>query len=673
MLIVFVGIIPGRAKAQGSEPPDSRIRPGVLHLNATELLLELEASYERRRVGSEEPGTYSQRNRDSMFEESVSLRLGGDIVDPLLVDWNAYLKLGLIQERFHERIGRFDQTDSDTGVLLEYDISLNFLSSKPFSATAYARQGRDRIPRRFLPSLLEERSEAGVTGLLRLDNFTSEIGIEWSDVEQSGNRAERDDESLEATRAFVDNRWQIDDGHSLRISFDHQGETTKYQGTRERFDTQRDELRVEHELLFGEHKKHSLDTFIRINNEKGDLARDEFEATPRLTLRHNDTFKTIYRYSFYRTDQDAIELDRHEFDWQAVYEPDKFLRVTGTVFGLREMIEDDVETQQYGGGVDLTYRRPTQCGDFLANFAANVDREESDGDADGGLVRGESHVLDPTRPTFLARPDIRRVTILAYSVDRTRVYVNGVDYQVVAVGRRTTVYRLLSGRIADGEAVLVDYTYRIHTDGRVDTRRFDLRLEHAFLSGFTPYYDLGLRRQDADGSTGIPAFEDNTERHRLGLRYDRDYWSAFAEAELFDDSVEPYDAYHAGTRATLIRDLQHTMDATATVSWFNFTGDFDRRSVGLADIGLTNRLTLDEYLSASLSTIYRWEGDTEDGETNGVDLEYGIKFRRGQLEVDLTIEYDLLTLGDHEEGFGAWLTVRRDLSHVLSRPKGRPW
>jgi hypothetical protein len=145
----------------------------------------------------------------------------------------------------------------------------------------------------------------------------------------------------------------------------------------------------------------------------------------------------------------------------------------------------------------------------------------------------------------------------------------------------------------------------------------------------------------------------------------------FAEAELFDDSVEPYDSYQVGGKTSLFREIDRSMDAMATVSWFNFTGDTDQRRVGLIELGLSNRFQINPYLSSTFSTDYRWESDSRDGETNAVDVEAGIQYRRGYLEIDLTVEYDLLTLADHDEGFGLWLTIRRDLSHLLAEGSAR--
>ncbi len=657
------------SESEPSDEAESRIRPGVLHLTTSEMFLDLEASYEQRRVrsaGERRPDTV-QRNQDFRLEQALTLRLGGDIVDPNLIRWNAEFSVGLAQEDSREKTRYYDRSDYDSGLLLEYDLSLDILPSKPISGSVYARQERNRIPRRFLSSLIEDRSEAGASVFARLGSWTSEVGVEWSDVDRTGNRNHADDEHLTTARAFIDNRWEISDKHRLRIAYDHERVESDYQGSRYTFNTTRDQLRIEHDLAFGSAGQHRLDTYFRWNNEQGDIPRDELEFTPRLTLKHSDAFETIYRYSYYRIEQDAIELNRHKVDFDAIWKPNDRWRISADTYALRERAEQDVEVHEFGGGIDASNRRPTRWGEFSANASLTGDEVRTLGDAGDRLIRGESHVLDSARPTFLRQPDIKRHTIRAYSVDRTRLFVEGRDYLVLRVGRLTSVYRLLTGRIADGDAVVFDYRYRIPAGSVVDTYRTDLRLEHEFRFGLTPYYAFEDRRQNADRSRGTPAFADDSERHRFGLRYVRSNWSINGEFEDYDDSVEPYRAYRLDAQATLLQSPIHTMDAAVNLSHYDFVGDFDSRRVNWIDVSLTNNLQLDPYWSALLKSAYRWEDNSRDGETDGVDLECGVRFQRGRLGVDLTVEYNLLKIReDRDEGFGVWLHLRRDLSHLLA-------
>ena len=57
-----------------------------------------------------------------------------------------------------------------------------------------------------------------------------------------------------------------------------------------------------------------------------------------------------------------------------------------------------------------------------------------------------------------------------------------------------------------------------------------------------------------------------------------------------------------------------------------------------------------------------------DGDTNALDLATGLRYALGDLSVDLTVEYDLLDLPrSKEDGFGVWLTVRRDFPSLFTK------
>jgi len=640
----------------------------LFRFSLTDLDLELDFSYESRRVRSEPSGrrqtTYT--GRDQRYSQALTLRFDGDFLDPNVLEFQGTFGVGLLQEHFRESQEGFTRSDSDEGLLLEYDLSLSAFRNRPVSVSAYARQSRDRVPRRFLPSLLEERREAGASLLAITGNWTTELGFDWSDIDRSGNRQAEDNEHLQNQRFYLDTRGEIGEAQRVHLLFNHEREQSDYQGSNVDLDTNRDELRLEHELTFGPERRHRLDTFFRYNDERGDLARDELELSHRLTLKHTDEFQTVYRYDFYEYDQDAVDSSRHKFDFETLYRPSSQWRITTDLFGLRERVEDDLEIDEYGGSLDVSYRQPGTLGEFLANGALYASQARTQGDADEGVVRGEVHVLDSVRPQALRQLDVKPRTILAYDAARTRIFLPERDYRVIPVGRRTFVFRVLSGNIAENEPVYFDYDYIVPLGDRVDSHRADLDLEYAFRFGLTPYYRFGVRRENVDGSRGSARVRDNTEHHRLGLRYERPSWSVTGEAELFRDSNLPYDAYHLTARAAVWRSTAHSVDTTMQLSRYLFEADFDSRHVWWFNVDVTDRIRLDPYWSASVSGVYRYEDDSIDGETNAVDLEAGLLFARGQLEVELTAEYDLLSIAENREsGFGLWLNIRRNLADLL--------
>jgi hypothetical protein len=307
------------------------------------------------------------------------------------------------------------------------------------------------------------------------------------------------------------------------------------------------------------------------------------------------------------------------------------------------------------------------------NAALAFDRARTVGDAGRRMVRAEAHALGGVRPVFLNNRRAVRHSILAHNDAFTRVYAPGIDYGVVEMAGRTVVRRLATGRIAEDEVVYFDYAYEVPTRATVDAWRTDLLIEHKSNFGLTPYYDFEGRFEEVDASVGTPLARDNTDRHRMGLRFEKERWSAGAEYEVFDDSVEPYDAWHLTGQAALFRRDRHSLDLTAELSRYFFEGGIDRRRVWWFDVAVKDRLALGNHLSVDTGLEYRWEQDSIDGKTNGVDAECSLVYARDYLNVALTVEYDLLSIVDNrEDGFGLFLNLRRDLSHLLPKRMGTP-
>jgi hypothetical protein len=135
----------------------------------------------------------------------------------------------------------------------------------------------------------------------------------------------------------------------------------------------------------------------------------------------------------------------------------------------------------------------------------------------------------------------------------------------------------------------------------------------------------------------------------------------------------PYDAFHLTGRAALVRSAAHTLDVSSELSRYWFDADFDDRRVWWFDLDTTDRVTLTRFLSLLGRAGYRWEDDSEDGTTNGVDLECGVEYTRGYLTMELTVEYDLLDIASNrEDGLGVFLNCGAiDLSLCCGEEGGR--
>ncbi|MFN0043494.1 MAG: hypothetical protein ACKVSF_09825, partial [Alphaproteobacteria bacterium] len=401
--------LPDPQEEMASQDSDGSVaRTPAFSFRASDLQLELDGSYQERRVRShrDDRRDTTQRNRDWRFDETVSLRLDGHLVDPRVIRWDARLRFGLSQEEAREEYDGITRNDYDSGSLLEYDLNVDLFPDEPISGRVYALKGRDRLPRQFLPSLLEERSQAGAAAFWSSGNWSGELSLDWSDIDRTGNQYESDDEHLQNTRLTLDNQWEIGEQQSLRVVLDHEKEESDYEGTLTDYDTHRQDFRVEHELALGANGQHQLSSFFRYHNEKGDLARDEIDTGTKLTLRHNDQWQTAYRYWYYSVDQDSAETARNKGDIQAIFRPSDLWRFTFDAFALRETFDHDIEAHQFGGGFDANHSQPTEYGEFRGNFSFQADQRRTLDDAGKGVVLGEAHVLDTVRASILREHDV---------------------------------------------------------------------------------------------------------------------------------------------------------------------------------------------------------------------------------------------------------------------------
>ncbi len=666
LCLLIVAGIPVAARA--GEPSRAEKAPTrYFTLDIADAYLEFEGVFTYRRVGS---GTSrpDQRNREWGFRERFGLNVGGSVIDPRFITYHADFSFGLAQDHYKESIDSFHQSDTDRGVLLEYDARLNFLPGKLLSGSLYGVRRNDRINRRFQPTLKERHTGFGTSWVYAHQTLPMELSYDFRRTDREGNRDGSDDEE------FIDNTfrygvdWVISERNKFEFSYEHTETAQEYQGSRGRYETTRDLFLADHDLQFGSDGRHSLRTGIRWQEESGDFARNLFEIGPHLTLQHSDDFQTSYRYQFNRERYAGLDVETQRLDWQAVHQMYTNLTTTVDLFGLYEDIEDDINTTQYGASVDWQYNRRNQWGHLYANLALAYDTEDVSGDDGQRLVLDESAAFRDPIDNRLANRNIIRASIVVTDATNRRVYTSGFDYFVYSMGNVTRVRRVPTGLIADGDTVLVDYRYNTPTDGKLDTLRADFSIEQRFAGGSTPYYRFSYRNQEDDASFGFERRADRTDHHRLGVKYETKRYTLGTEYEVFDDSVEPYDAFHVNGVWHLIRGADQSADASARVSRLMFDGGDADRNVTFVDVSLDHRRRLTDSVSTVERLSYRYERDSDRGNTQGWDVTAGLDFTMGELSGELTLEYDSLDLpGSEEDDYGVYFRVRRDFPDVLAR------
>lgn len=675
-LLLFLPMMPGGMNSALAEPAEtqdpSERPPNIFSLNRLDAYMELESSFDSTRVRTKRRPPFRtgflQKNRNWQIEESVGLQFDATLFGAETVSLTGDLGFGLTQTRFKEnnRFGRL--TDGDSGYLLDYDLRANLFTGKTVSGSVYGLRRDERIPRRFQPTLKEDRSGFGTSWFFASEKLPLELRYDYLETDHTGNRDGTDDEHFTESTLQFGGDWIMSQRSHVKFSYEHAEPKQEYQGLRKPFKTTRDLFTADHELTFGEGDRHALRTFIHYQEESGDFARDFFEIGPQLTLHHSDDLQTMYKYQFNRERFEGLEVETHRADWQIVHQKYTNLTTTANLFGLYEDVEGDLKTTQYGASVDWQYNRRNRYGHLYANLALAYDTERSRGGEDLRLVLNEAGTFRDPLPIFLRNPNIQPHSLVVTDTTGLILYLVGIDYLITQHRGATQLVRIPTGRIANGTTVLIDYRYQVPTRGKLDTLRVDFNVEQRFSNGITPYYRLSYRNQEDDVSSGFFRRADRTNHHRLGVKYEKKRWTLGGELELFDDSIEPYDAFHANGLWHMVQSPEHAVDGSIRFSRFFFEGGFDRRNVNIFDSELDHRWDFGEHMSTHERVSFRWEDDSVDGITKAWDATAALEYALGRFTAQVSVEYDRLDLPDATESdLAVWFRIRRDIPNVLAK------
>ncbi len=612
------------------------------------------------------PRRQKQTNRETRLDKRIGLQLGGAVIDPGFITYGGEVSFAFTWNRYKEYGDVFDQSDRDHGYLLQYDLRANFFSGKALSGSVYGVRQEDRINRRFQSTLDQDRYGFGTSWVFSHEKLPMELSYDYLETDRTGNADPRDDEHFTESTLRYRADWLISQRQRFNFSYEHAKTKQEYQGLHVPFTTTRDLFTLEHQLHFGSDAQHDLRTLVHWQEESGDFARDLFEIGPQLTLHHSDNLQTMYKYQFNRERYAGLDIETQRADFQLVHQLYTNLTTTVGVFGLYEDVEDDINTTQYGVNVDWQYNRRNRFGHLYGNLALAYDTEEVNGDNGRRTVLDEAHAFNDPVAVVLRNRNAAATTIIVTDATNRRIFLLGVDYHVLQHGNVTRLTRIQTGRIADGDTVLIDYQFRTPARGQLDTVRVDFSLEQRFASGLTPYYRLSYRNQEDDVSTGFLRRADRTNHHRLGTNYETKKYTLGAEYEIFDDTIDPYDAFHLSGLLHVLQEADHTVDASARLSRLFFEGGFDDRNVTMIDVSLDHRWRLSDTTSTVQRAAYRFEDDSSDGFTHAWDLSAGVEYAVGNFSGELTVEYDRLDLPDSsEDNVGVFLRLRKELSNVL--------
>ncbi len=631
--------------------------------------LGFDARVQRRqsstRVGGRYPYDFRQTSELRELNETAGLRGSGTLFGERVADFRFDVRGGLEQTRYWESWPGRDRRSRDDDGLLYYDADMRLLPAGKVSANVFALQRDDRIARPFLPSLDRRQERYGAELTFNDPKLPMRLSYVDSYEELTSPDRDRYDEERRGNRTLnYEATAQFSDQHSLRLSYEYDDQRERYSGGASEFDTVRSRFDLDHTLQFGPQSRSRLETLARFQDEDGDLGQDIYQVAPRLRLQHTFSFATTYALQYLEQTLDENEIKEFRGDIGASYQFRDWLSSSINLYGLSQELERGSDLTEAGALGTIGIDRENDWGRFSTSLSYEYAVARADSAARSGVAVNESHTFRDPLPVTLARTDVNPFTIVVTDANRARVYVPLRDYVILPVGRYVFLERIPTGRITDGETVLVSYSYRTSQGYELNRDRVNFRIQQAFKAGWTPYYTMSFQDEDLDRTRFLGYRAREVNRHRVGLRYRQKRWSAGAEYEYNDDSIDPYQALHLDADATILQQAAHTLSGRGSYSHYEFDGarGLSGHDASLLDLGLAYEFHIDPALAATAAAAYRYEDDSLAGITNGVDLSAALNWRLGRFTAVFELAYDMLDLDRSYDGtFTAWIKLRREI------------
>jgi hypothetical protein len=206
------------------------------------------------------------------------------------------------------------------------------------------------------------------------------------------------------------------------------------------------------------------------------------------------------------------------------------------------------------------------------------------------------------------------------------------------VGNLVELERVATGRIADGETVLVDYLFTLGGTFELDTLSHHAGIRQNFEFGLTPYYRFEWQDQSVSPAGATGAIAEDITTHVLGVEYQRASLRLFAEHEDRDSTINPFASSRLGASYT------HRFKTGAEMSfharWTDTTFDPpNRRDVQLLTVEGRQRFPITANLTVEGSLLYRDGEDSLSGDTEGVDVSLLVEWLVRQMKIRMSLEH----------------------------------
>jgi len=408
-----------------------------------QLALDLTYNFE----SEDREGPYiATKNTSHALKERVDLQTTGWGYHPAFLTYT--VGLSPEWEQLIEKPEPGSRRASDS-FLLGYSLDLTFFPYKPVTLNLF-----DRRQRSVLTSSLAARSETetdtyGATLMLKKRVLPTTLAYVHTTLHQTG---------------FFDSKESRDE---IRLQMRHEEKSndTNLNATYTAVDRTSPGTTINTENFFGgvqnsyritPDRRMLLNSGLNYRWSESDLFRSSgISLSESLNWKHTRNFSTNYQLTHTSDSSGDTRVDTTSASAGFSHLLYENLTTSASGRGSHSSQGENI----YGGNLDFGYQRRIPGGTLYASMGHDYTVTTRSTGALFLPVIDEAHILLTGDVTLLGNRNVELASIVVTSADRSVVYLLDTDYRIEILGTSVRISRTSFGAIADGQTVLVNYTY----------------------------------------------------------------------------------------------------------------------------------------------------------------------------------------------------------------------
>lgn len=386
------------------------------------------------------------KNSSHALKEKVDLQTAGWGFHPAFLTYTLGFSPEWEQTIEKSDLGRRIAHDS---FLLGYSLDLTFLPYKPVTLNLFGRRQRS-----VLTSSLAARSETetdtyGATLMMKNRVLPTTLGYVHTTSNQTGffdSEETRDEIRLQARHEEKSNDTNFNTTYTAvdRTSLGTTINTENFFGG------------VQNSYRITPDRRMLLNSGITYRWSESDLYRSSgISLSESLNWRHTRNFSTNYQLTYTGDSSGGTRVDTTSGSAGFSHLLYENLTTSASGRGSHSSRGENI----YGGNLNFGYQRRIPGGTLYASMGHDYTVTTRSTGALFLPVIDESHILRTGDVMLLGNRNVGISSIVVTSADRSIVFLLDTDYRIEVLGTSVRISRTPFGSIADGQTVLVNYTY----------------------------------------------------------------------------------------------------------------------------------------------------------------------------------------------------------------------